>query len=159
MGFPFHVYKPLFSEMNYIIQYNYPFCLLYLATIADLLDLIYLCPKNIAMAYKDIDIKSFVMQWNKIHDRTMKLLKETEAEEPMYVLFSIENKTEEEDVSLNFMANVMNKDPQYLQSVLKAVNKKPHLSVVKGENGAMLMLCLMPLAQVSIHQGTCIRYA
>lgn len=98
------------------------------------------------MAYKDIDIKSFVMQWNKIHDRTMKLLKETEAEEPMCMLFSIEANTEEEDISFNFMASVMNKDPQYLQSVRNAVNKKPHLSVVKGENGAMLMLCLMPLA-------------
>ncbi len=98
------------------------------------------------MAYNDIDIKSFVMHWNKIHDRTMKLLKETEAEEPMYVLFSIEANAEEEGISFDFIASVMNKDPQYLQSVRKAVNKKPHLSVVKGENGAMLMLCLMPLA-------------
>ncbi len=98
------------------------------------------------MAYKDIDIKSFVMQWNKIYDRTMKLLKETAAEEPMYMLFSIEANTEELNISFDFMDNVMKKDPQYLQSVRKAVNKKPHLSVVKGESGAMLMLCLMPLA-------------
>lgn len=97
------------------------------------------------MAYKDLDINSFVKQWNKIHDRTMKLLKESEAAEPMYMLFSIDSKIEEGEVSFDFMASVMNNDPQYLQAVRKAVNKKPHLSVIQGESGAMLMLCLMPL--------------
>ena len=94
------------------------------------------------MAYSDIDIKSFVMQWNKIHERTMKLLKETEAAETMYLLFSIEANTEN-GVSFNDMAKIMNNDPQYIQAVRKVANKKPHLSVVDGENGAMLMLCLM----------------
>ena len=98
------------------------------------------------MAYKDLDIKTFVKQWNKIHDRTIKLLKESEAAEPMYMLFSIDTKGEEGETSFEFMASVMNNDPQYLQTVRKAVNKKPHLSVIQGENGAMLMLCLMPLA-------------
>ena len=97
------------------------------------------------MAYKDLDIKSFVKQWNKILDRTIKLLKEPAAE-PMYMLFSIDAKAEEGEISFEFMASVMNNDPQYLQTVRKAVNKKPHLSVIQGENGAMLMLCLMPLA-------------
>jgi len=43
------------------------------------------------------------------------------------------------------MASIMNNDPQYIQTVRQAVNKKPYLSVIQGENGAMLMLCLMPL--------------
>lgn len=94
------------------------------------------------MVYKDIDIKSFVMQWNKIHSRTMKLLKETEAAETVYMLFSIEANTEC-GISFNDMATIMNNDPQYIQAVRKASNKRPHLSVVKGESGTMLMLCLM----------------
>lgn len=98
------------------------------------------------MAHKNLDIKSFVKQWNKIHDRTMKLLTESEAAKTMYVLFSIDTKAEEGETSFEFMASVMNNDPQYLQTVRKAVNKKPHLSVIQGENGAMLMLCLLPLA-------------
>lgn len=94
------------------------------------------------MVYKDIDIKSFVMQWNKIHSRTMKLLKETEAAETVYMLFSIEANTEC-GISFNDMATIMNNDPQYIQTVRKASDKRPHLSVVKGESGTMLMLCLM----------------
>jgi len=93
------------------------------------------------MAYKDIDIKSFVMQWNKIHDKTMKLLKVADAEETMFMLFSIEANTED-GVSFKDMATIMNNDPQYIQTVRKVTNKKPHLSVVSGESGAMLMLCL-----------------
>ena len=109
-------------------------------------DLNYFCPKIKRMAYKNLDIKSFVKQWNNIHEKTMKLLRETEAAEPMYMLFSIDAKAEEGEITFEFMASVMNNDPQYLQTVRKAVNKKPHLSVIQGENGAMLMLCLMPLA-------------
>jgi hypothetical protein len=97
------------------------------------------------MEYNDIDIKSFVMQWNKIHDRTMRLLKDIDEVEPMYMLFSIEANTEN-GVSFKDMAAIMNHDPQYLQDVRKAVNKKPHLSVASGESGAMLMLCLMPFS-------------
>ena len=96
------------------------------------------------MAY-NIDIQSFVRQWNKIHEKTKLLLKDSEAAEPMYMLFSIDAKAEEGEVTFEYMASVMNNDPQYLQTVRKAVNKKPHLSVIQGENGAMLMLCLMPL--------------
>ncbi len=82
------------------------------------------------------------MQWNKIHERTIKLLKETEAAETMYLLFSMEANTEN-GVSFNDMANIMNNDPQYIQAVKKIANKRPHLSVVNGESGAMLMLCLL----------------
>ena len=82
------------------------------------------------------------MQWNRIHERTMKLLKETEAAETMYLLFSIEANIEN-GVSFKDMAAIMNNDPQYIQTVRKLANKKPHLSVVSGESGAMLMLCLM----------------
>lgn len=96
------------------------------------------------MAY-DIDIKSFVRKWNKIHDKTKLLLKDTEAVEPMYMLFSIDAKAEEGEVSFEYMASIMNNDPQYIQTVRQAVNKKPYLSVIQGENGAMLMLFLMPL--------------
>lgn len=98
---------------------------------------------------KNIDIKSFVLQWNKIHAKTMKLLKENDAVETMYMLFSIEANTEN-GVSFKDMASVMNNDPQYIQDVKKATNKRPHLSVVVGESGAMLMLCLMPLSSVDI---------
>jgi hypothetical protein len=90
---------------------------------------------------KNIDIKSFVMQWNKIHDKTMKLLKDTEAAETMYMLFSIEADAEG-GISFIDMASIMNNDPQYIQTVKKIANRKPHLSVVKGEKETMLMLCL-----------------
>lgn len=97
------------------------------------------------MLYNGVDIKSFVMQWNRIHSKTIKLLKETEADEAMYVLFNIEPNTET-DVSFNEMATIMNNDPQYIQSVKRLVGKIPYLSVVNGECETMLMLYLKPLA-------------
>ena len=97
------------------------------------------------MLYNGIDIKSFVMQWNRIHSKTIKLLKETEADETMYILFNIEPNTEI-GVSFNEMASIMNNDPQYIQSVKKLVGKTPYLSVVKRECDTILMLYLKPLA-------------
>lgn len=96
------------------------------------------------MAYKDIEVKTFVMQWNKIYNRTMKLLKETDAEESIYMLFSIEANSEDV-ISFKDITKIMNNDPQYIQEVKKSTNKRPYLTVVNGEGGIMLMLSLLPL--------------
>lgn len=96
------------------------------------------------MAYNDIEIKSFVSQWNKIYDRTMKLLKDNGAAETTYLLFSF-GLNIETGVSISEMVSIMNNDPQYIQAVRRTTKKRPHLSIVSGESEIMLMLCLKSL--------------
>lgn len=104
---------------------------------------LYLCDIIQAMV-QDLDIQAFVTQWNNIYSKTMKFLKESETDNTMFLLYKVEYT---EDTYRNFtrMATVMSNDPQYIQAVRKASNKKPHLSVINEGGEAMLMLCLMPL--------------
>lgn len=94
---------------------------------------------------QNMDIKLFVMQWNKIYAKTMQFLTKSETDSSMLMLYKIEC-TEEIVNNFTMMAKIINNDPQYIQAVRKAVNKKPHLSVVQGEGETMLMLSLTALA-------------